>query len=57
MSFVILMRRRHLDNTTLFVFPKCVILKREKSVVLSWRETSKIGITIFVNLRLSLVSN
>ena len=29
---VILMRRQHLDNTTSFcVFPKCVILKREKS--------------------------
>ena len=33
MTFVILMRRRHLDNTTFFVFPKCVILKRENNQV------------------------
>jgi hypothetical protein len=40
MSFVILMRRRHLDNTTFFVFPKHVILKRENNtnneVALMW---------------------
>jgi hypothetical protein len=31
MPFVILTRRRHLDNTTFFAFPKGVILKRENS--------------------------
>ena len=29
------MRRWHLDNTTFFVFPKCVILKRENGRVIS----------------------
>jgi hypothetical protein len=31
-QFVILMRRRHLDNTTFFMFPKRVILKRENNI-------------------------
>ena len=33
MPFVILMRRRHLNNTTFFVFPKRVILKKENNTV------------------------
>ena len=32
MPFVMSMRRQHLDNTTFFVFPKRVILKRENTV-------------------------
>ena len=35
MPFVILMRRRHLDNTTFFVFPKRVILKREDNIYIA----------------------
>ena len=35
MPSVILMRRRHLDNTTSFVFPKCVILKRENNILVA----------------------
>ena len=31
MSFVILLRRRHLDNTTFFVFLESVILKGENN--------------------------
>ena len=34
-TFVILMRRRHLNNTTFCVFPKRVILKRENNIVRS----------------------
>ena len=30
--FVILTRKRHLDNTIFFAFPKGVILKRENSI-------------------------
>ena len=31
MPFVIILRGRHLDNTTFFVFPKSVTLKRENN--------------------------